>query len=215
MGDQPDGQNLGRRPVLDESKRRTVIAMLANGSSRRVAAGYVGCAPSTITRTAARDPEFAAQLDRAQCNAETEALSLIRKAAHKERYWRAAAWILERRNPADFAPQKPNALTEQKLREILGSLAILVKKDLPEEKLEQFLARLDEILLIDPNDPPEPDPLSLALLEAELEGAPSAGRDFATDPTTETEKFGENESSQTFENMELTSTQNDATLNPQ
>ncbi len=64
MGHQPTGQNLGRPPVLDETKRKTIIALLANGSSRRMAAGYVGCAPSTITRTAARDPEFAAQLAR-------------------------------------------------------------------------------------------------------------------------------------------------------
>ncbi len=105
MNDQPPGQHPGRPPVLDEDKRRTVIAMVANGSSRRMAAAYIGCAPSTITRTAARDPEFAAQLGRAECNVETEALALIRKAARNECHWRAAAWILERKNPIDFAPE--------------------------------------------------------------------------------------------------------------
>jgi hypothetical protein len=100
MDEQPAGHNFGRPVVLDETKRRMIIALLMNGSSRRMAAGFVGCAPSTITRTAARDAEFAAQLARAEGNAETEALSLIRKAAHKERYWRAAAWLLERKNPS-------------------------------------------------------------------------------------------------------------------
>ena len=100
MDEQPAGHNFGRPAVLDETKRRMIIALLMNGSSRRMAAGFVGCAPSTITRTAARDPEFAAQLARAEGNAETEALSLIRKAAHKERYWQAAAWLLERRTRA-------------------------------------------------------------------------------------------------------------------
>ena len=57
-------------PMLDESNRRTIIALITNGSSRRVAARYVGCAHTTITRTAARDPEFAAQLARAEHSAE-------------------------------------------------------------------------------------------------------------------------------------------------
>jgi len=120
MLDQPAGPNGGRPPVLDETKRRTIIALLANGSSRRMAAGYVGCAPSTLTRTAARDPEFAAQLARAEGNAETEALSFLRQAARKERYWRAAAWLLERKNPDDFAPRKPDVLTEEQLRRIIA-----------------------------------------------------------------------------------------------
>jgi len=41
---------LCHRYLLDESKRRVIIALVTNGSSRRVAARYVGCAPSTITR---------------------------------------------------------------------------------------------------------------------------------------------------------------------
>jgi hypothetical protein len=50
------------RTVLDEQKRWKIITMIANGSSRRTAAYYVGCSPATITRTADRDPEFAAQI---------------------------------------------------------------------------------------------------------------------------------------------------------
>ena len=95
--------------------------------------------PSTITRTAARDPEFAAQLARTEGNAETEALSLIRKAAHKECYWRAAAWLLERKNPADFAARKPDVMTPEQLRRMLASLATLILQDLSEEKLDQVL----------------------------------------------------------------------------
>jgi IS30 family transposase len=45
------------REVLDETKRLKIIAIVSNGSSRRTAARYVGCSPSTITRTAARHPE--------------------------------------------------------------------------------------------------------------------------------------------------------------
>ncbi len=55
-----------RRNILDDAKRRMVIALVTQGSSRRVAGRYVGCAGTTITRTAQRDPEFAAQLARAE-----------------------------------------------------------------------------------------------------------------------------------------------------
>jgi hypothetical protein len=154
MDEQPIAHYMGRPPVLDEARRRTIIALVSNGSSRRMAAAYVGCSPSTITRTAARDPEFAARLARAEGNAETEALALIRKAARKERYWRAAAWILERKNPADFGPCKRDVVTEDRLRRVLGSLATLVVKDISDEKFEHVLWRLDQIRLDEEEDLP-------------------------------------------------------------
>ena len=76
----------GRPPVLDEKKRRQIIALLANGSSRRVAAHVAGCATSTIARTAQRDPEFAARLAAAEMHVEIEAMQSIRDAAKNGRY---------------------------------------------------------------------------------------------------------------------------------
>jgi hypothetical protein len=188
MLDQPDGPNGGRPPVLDETKRRTIVALLMNGSSRRMAAGYVGCAPSTLTRTAARDAEFAAQLARAEGNAETEALRFLRKAARKERYWRAAAWLLERKNPDDFAPRKPDVLTKEQLQHILGTVADWVLQDLPEDKYEQMLRRFDDLSPFSDEKPHEPNPAFLADLAPEPND-PSAGRGFATDTTTEVADF--------------------------
>ena len=72
-----------------------------------------GCSHTTIARTAQRDPDFAAELDAAEHNAEIEALRQIRKAAKTDRYWRAAAWLLERTNPRDFARLTPATLTEE------------------------------------------------------------------------------------------------------
>ncbi|NUQ63312.1 MAG: hypothetical protein HUU20_12605 [Pirellulales bacterium] len=91
------------RVELDAAARRLVIALVTNGSSRRTAARYVGCAPSTITRAAQRDPEFAAELVRAETTVEIQSLQAIRNAAKSDRYWRAAAWLLERKNPG-FRP---------------------------------------------------------------------------------------------------------------
>ena len=66
------------RTVLDDEKRWKIITLISNGSSRRMAAKYVGCAASTITRTALRDPDFAEQLAAAELNAEIESLRLVR-----------------------------------------------------------------------------------------------------------------------------------------
>jgi hypothetical protein len=186
MTNPPAGENLGRPPALDDAKRNTIIAMLANGSSRRVAARYVGCAPSTITRTADRDPAFADQLARAQQNVEVGALRCIRNATKKSRYWRAAAWLLERRNPDDFAPRKPNVLTDDQLRQFLASISAFVLQDLPEEKYERLMQHFDQLAPLP--SPPDAQPQT-----------PSTAWDSATDPTKAIDYFGEGPSPQLTE----------------
>lgn len=72
--------------MLDQAKRQKIIALLANGSSRRMAARYVRCSPSTIARTAAADQVFADQLAAAESSAEIDALRAVRAAFRKDRY---------------------------------------------------------------------------------------------------------------------------------
>ena len=86
----------GRPPVLDEIKQREIVAIVSMGCSRRTAAQYVGCAPSTIQYTAERNEKFAEKLERAQSQAVVTHVKNINSAAKKAQYWRAAAWALER-----------------------------------------------------------------------------------------------------------------------
>jgi hypothetical protein len=95
------------REVLDGLKRARIVAMLEMGCSRRVAARHVGCAASTITRTAQRDPDFAAELGDAESQAEVRALKLIGRMLDQEKYWRVAAWMLERRDPEAYGRRAP------------------------------------------------------------------------------------------------------------
>jgi hypothetical protein len=194
----PDGRKPGRPPVLDDDKRRTIIAMLTNGSSARVAAAYVGCAPTTIARTAGRDPDFAAELARAQQNAEIEALRFLRKAARKDRYWRAAAWLLERRNPDDFARREPNVITEDQLRQVLASTAGYLLEDLSEEKYEGLMRRLDQLRTL------------VCKPQAECD-TPSTAGGFAPDTTTELDNFGDDPWPQLTANEADTEISDDAT----
>ena len=134
------------RPVLDDKKRAKIIALVANGSSRRMAARYVRCAPSTITRTAMRDREFAEQLAVAEQNADVDALRALRVAARKPRFWRAAAWLLERRHPDEFARRPPNVYTPDQFARAMGQIIEIIDKDLPEENYQRAMEKLDEIV---------------------------------------------------------------------
>jgi hypothetical protein len=106
--------------VLDDDKRTAIVTMLAAGCSRRMAARHVQCDPSTITRTAVRDSDFAAQLAEAQAGADLKALRLIDRATDQEKYWRAAAWLLERRNPEEYGRRPPDTFTAEQVADVLA-----------------------------------------------------------------------------------------------
>ncbi len=135
-----------KTPVLDEEKKSNVVALVAVGSSRRVAARYVGCAPSTIVRTAARDDKFAAELQKAACEAELGLLNSIRKAAKKEQHWRAAAWILERAHPERYASRSPEVITVAQIAQILAQFSRIVAEEVPVAAFrKRALARFAEL----------------------------------------------------------------------
>lgn len=131
----------GRPAVLDENKRTQILAILGVGCSRLTAASFVGCAVSTIRRTAERDPEFARQLGRAEYNAEINYLKNIRKAANKEQYWRAAAWALERKNPRDFARRGPDVITVDQIASLLAQFTEIVVEEVPVARYRKNILR--------------------------------------------------------------------------
>jgi hypothetical protein len=143
--DQDQQDRGGRPPTLDEKKRRQIIAILACGCSRRVAARIVGCAHATITRTAQRDPEFGAQLDAAENAVQVEALRNIRNAAQNGRYWRASAWLLERKFPHDFAQQPHNAITAEDVASIILYMSYPFVKKLSDEEYDKYIERMYKI----------------------------------------------------------------------
>ena len=136
---------VGRRPVLDEGKRGQILAILSVGCSQSVAAEYVGCAVSTIQRTAERDPRFAGDLCQAKCNAELGLVKNIRSAAKKEQYWRAAAWALERGFPEKYASRGPDVITIEQIGQLLAKFSNFIVQDVPELYRTQILKKMDEV----------------------------------------------------------------------
>ena len=136
----------GPKPVLDEIKRREIIAILSVGCSQRTAANYVGCSPSTIGYTAERDPEFAEQISRAQHSQELRYLKNVQKAADQEKYWRAAAWFLERKFPDEYGRRGPNVITITQIKDLWARFAeIIIAEVSHEETRDNLLRRFAEV----------------------------------------------------------------------
>jgi hypothetical protein len=140
------GKEVGRPPILDATKRAEICAILAVGGSRAIAAQYVGCHPDTIRNTAQRDPEFAASLERAESGHEVKHLTFINKAAEEGRYWRAAAWALERKYPARYGRRHPDMFTVEQVSHVLAQFAGVILEEVPAEAQRgRILARLSEL----------------------------------------------------------------------
>ena len=136
----------GRKRILDGYKRREILAILAVGGSREMAAQYVGCSAVTIQNTADRDPTFAERLRRKEKQWEVGYLDRIRVAARHERYWRAAAWALERLNPDRYGRRGPDVITVDQITELLSQFAEIIVEEVPVAKYRKnILKRLDAI----------------------------------------------------------------------
>ena len=132
------------KEVLDDVKRSAIVVMLAAGCSRRMAARHVGCDPTTITRTAARDPRFAAQLAESQAGADLKALRLIDRATDQEKYWRTAAWMLERRNPEEYGRRPPDTFTAEQVADILAGFVRAVLSIVPDDCGQAVMEAFDQ-----------------------------------------------------------------------
>ncbi len=133
------------RMKLDPIKQREVCAIIAVGGSRRVAAKYVGCAPTTIRNTALRSKEFARRLARAEADFEVILLSNIQQAG--KRSWNAAAWLLERIYPERYAKRQADTIPVQQLADVLSRIADVIRSEVPDpERLERLVDRMQEVL---------------------------------------------------------------------
>jgi hypothetical protein len=153
------------REVIDAKMATKICGLLALGYSQNMAAEYVGCDSSTITRTAKRDPTFHARLSEARSDASIEALRLIRHTGSQERYWRAAAWMLERRHPEEYGRRAPNTFTGEQMMDVLDRLLRLVMPAVPPEQVGEIMNEFE----IEFEDVAEKTRMSLPEYEPEVD----------------------------------------------
>lgn len=108
------GATLGRPTKLDDLIAKRVVDAVKRGLPRRTAAKIAGVVPSTLALWLQKgrdgDPAYSDFSDRvkaAEAHGEGEIVDLLR--AHAATSWQACAYLLDRRNPRDWAARKPVA----------------------------------------------------------------------------------------------------------
>ncbi len=153
-----------RRLKLDDTKQREICAILAIGGTRLMAAHYVGCHVETIRKKALREPEFAAQLRRAEVTPEITLLRGIQAAAADPKQWRAAAWALERLFPARYGRRRAESIGFDQMKQIVERLATVVLSEVPIKRYRRaILDRLGELVA----DGRKPKPSSVLAMKSE------------------------------------------------
>jgi IS30 family transposase len=127
----------GRPRALDDVKRREVCALVAAGCTLAGAGRYVNCSAKTIRREAERNTDFGEQLRRSQLAARLEPLRALRAKANT--HWRAAAWLLERVDPEQFARYDAKLLTPEEVGDLLDNIRDTLRLALNEIS-DQFIA---------------------------------------------------------------------------
>ncbi len=118
----------GRKRALDDVKRGEICALITTGCSLETAARYVGCDRTTIRREELRNPEFAAQLRRSTIEAELHPLRTLLQAAAT--HWRAAAWILERTRPNEYARSASNLVRIETVHDFVERCLQVIAEEL-------------------------------------------------------------------------------------
>ena len=122
-------------PVLDDFRKRLIIRGISRGYTRTKMAAMVGCAVSTIMRTAERDPQFFADLAQAEAAFLNGSIDTLYHSACQEKNWRAAAWVAERLDPDRFGRTPPRSRTIPQMLELIGKLLTRICDQLPEEQV--------------------------------------------------------------------------------
>ncbi|MEX2093830.1 MAG: hypothetical protein WD971_14185, partial [Pirellulales bacterium] len=123
----------GRERILDEGKQREVCALVSSGCSLQAAAHYVQCAPNTIRREAARNPDFGRRFREARLQAQLSPLQAMRKASAS--HWRAAAWMLERADPEHFSHRPHPAFRPKQARALKQDILAVLSAEIENPQL--------------------------------------------------------------------------------
>ena len=135
------------RKRLTPKEQNEVLAILSAGCSRAAAARCIQCTPYRLRREIMENTKFAAQVAKAEDGLELFYLSRIRNASQKEQYWRAAAWVLERRLPNRYGIKKPESLTADKVQKFMTLCLQIITEELPDDELRtKIINRLAEEL---------------------------------------------------------------------
>jgi hypothetical protein len=112
---------------LCEIKQRDLCALISSGCTLPVAARHVGCSVFTIRREARRNPRFQERLRLSQLTTELTPVTTLRRAASTA--WRAAAWLLQRTQPQNYARRSADAFGHHDLAELIERICDCIRDE--------------------------------------------------------------------------------------
>ena len=131
----------GRPPKLDDTKRGQILGVLGVGGSMATAAAAVGCCIRTVYNTALRDRKFYEQLRTAHAMHEVKLLKCLDAAAAQPKYWRAAAWKLERIHPARYRPEPKGMVSVHEMQSQFKEMMDYIESEIPAAQYDRIIAR--------------------------------------------------------------------------
>lgn len=133
---------MGRPSRLTPEIAKEIVDAISIGVPRDMAAKSVGVQPSTLYQWLSKGREgnedyreFSEAVEKADSLVVKRALVRITQAATKEQHWTAAAWLLERKHPAEFG-QRVRVVVEEQLNEFLNTLEARLPPDVFRQVLD-------------------------------------------------------------------------------
>jgi hypothetical protein len=113
--------------------------MISVGCTIQAAARYVGCSRNTIRREAARNPQFGELLRCAEAQARIRPVRTLQEAAGHD--WRAAAWLLERSQPEEYARTAANVVRLETVHDLMARCLELINQEFADSPESQIACR--------------------------------------------------------------------------
>jgi len=137
-----DGGQTGHdgRPYGDVQIRR-ILDALEDGATRGAAARAAGVSPRTLRRWTNDCDELEERVIRAEAEAETDAVGIIRDAA-AEGDWRAAAWLAEKR----FGYGDDGKLPPDEVRAFVEAVKGVIDDELDDRTARRVTAKIGDAL---------------------------------------------------------------------
>ena len=126
---------------FDDLQVKRILDALEDGATYKIAANVAGVHPSTFRRWRAKYDDLRRAVDRAEAEAASEALAVVRYAA-SEGDWRAASWLLEKR----MGYHKQRDVPAAELRRLTDAVKGVIQSKLTKDDAQELIIAIGDEL---------------------------------------------------------------------